>query len=161
MILHRRFDLGDLGLAPDEAGDLRAQVPRRYIQCPQRRKLRLQPWRADLKQPDRGGQVPQPPRPQIQKVNSTEQARRRLSQQDLAAVPGGHHPRGPVEHGTEVVGPPQLGFAGRDPHPHRQLQRPLSGHCGIHRTLRRSERDAHAVAGVLEHPTAVCLDGPA
>jgi hypothetical protein len=25
--------------------------------------------------------------------------------QDLPAVPGGHHPRHPVEHRTEVVGP--------------------------------------------------------
>jgi len=32
-------------------------------------------------------------RPQIQQINSAEQTRRRLGQQDLTAVPGGHHPR--------------------------------------------------------------------
>jgi hypothetical protein len=46
-------------------------------------------------------------------------------------MPGGHHPRGAIEHRTEVVGPPQLGLAGRDPHPHRQRQRPLGGHPRI------------------------------
>ena len=73
-------------------------------------------------------------------------------------MPGGHHPRSTIEHRTEVVRPPQLGFAGRDAHPHRQLQRPLRGHRGVHRTLRRGERGTHAVTGVLEQPAAVRLD---
>src|SRR5271155_1083552 len=76
-------------------------------------------------------------------------------------MPGSHHPCGPVEHRTEVVGPPQLGFAGRDAHPNRQLQRPLRGHRGTPRGARRGERGAHAVAGVLEQPAAVRLDRPA
>ena len=118
------------------------------------------PCRSDLEQPDRGGQIPQPPRPQIHQINSAEQTRRRLGQQDLPAVPGGHHPRSPIEHRTEVVGPPQLGFAGRDAHPHRQLQRPLRGHRGIDRRPGRGERGAHPVTGVLEQPAAVCLDRP-
>ena len=50
-------------------------------------------------------------------------------------MPGGHHPRGAIQHGTEVVGLPQFGFTGRQPHPHRQLQRPLGSHRGIHRRL--------------------------
>ena len=85
---------------------------------------------------DRGRQIPQPPWPQIDEINSAEQNRRRLGQQDLTAVPGGHHPRRTVEHRTEVVALAQLGFAGRDAHPHRQLQRPLRGHRGIHRRAR-------------------------
>ena len=119
------------------------------------------PCCSDLEHPDRGRQIPQPPRPQIHQINSAEQTRRRLGQQDLTAMPGGHHPRRTIEHRTEVVRPPQLGFAGRQPHPHRQLQRPLRGHRRIHRRPRRRERGAHPVTGVLEQPAAVRLDRPA
>ena len=73
-------------------------------------------------------------------------------------MPGGHHPRRTIEHRTEVIPVAQLGFAGRQPHPHRQLQRPLRGHRRIHRRPRRGERGAHPVTGVLEQPTAVPLD---
>ena len=73
-------------------------------------------------------------------------------------MPGGHHPRRTVQHRTEVVGLPQFGFAGRDPHPHRQLQLALRGHRGIDRTLRRGERGAHPITGVLEQEAAVRLD---
>ena len=76
-------------------------------------------------------------------------------------MPGGHHPRRTVEHRTEVVPPAQLGLAGRQPHPHRQLQRPLRSHRGIDRRPGRGERGAHPVAGVLEHEAAVRLDRPA
>jgi hypothetical protein len=40
MSLHSGLNLGDLGLAPNEAGDRRPQVPRIPIQRPQRRKVR-------------------------------------------------------------------------------------------------------------------------
>ena len=73
-------------------------------------------------------------------------------------MPGGHHPRRTIEHRTEIVPSAQLGFAGRQPHPHRQLQRPLRGHRRIHRRSWRRERGAHAVTGVLEQPAAVPLD---
>ena len=76
-------------------------------------------------------------------------------------MPGGHHPRSPVEHRTEVVTLPQLCFAGRDPHPDRQIQFPLRGHCSIHRRSRRRECGADTVTGVLEHEAAVRLDGGA
>ena len=73
-------------------------------------------------------------------------------------MPGGHHPRGTVQHRTEVVGLPQFGLAGRDPHPHRQLQLQLRGHRRIDRTPRRGERGAHPIPGVLEQPAPVRLD---
>ena len=130
----RRLHLGDLVLAPDEAADCRPQVARTRIQRPQRRKLRAHAGRSDLKHPHRDWQVAQPARPQIQQLHSAEQHRRRLGQQDLTTVPGGHHPGGTVQHRTEIVRPPQLGFAGRDPHPHRQLQCPLRSHRRVHRT---------------------------
>ena len=48
-----RFHLVDLGLAPDEAGDRRPQIPRTHVQCPQRRKLRAQALRSHLEHTDR------------------------------------------------------------------------------------------------------------
>ncbi len=74
---------------------------------------------------------------------------------------GGHHPRSTVEHRAEVVTVARLGFPGRQPHPHRQRERPLRGHRCIHRGLRRRERGAHPVTGVLEQEAAVRLDRPA
>ena len=40
-----------------------------------RSKVGLQARRSNLKHPDRIGQVPQPPRPQIKKIDSAEQTR--------------------------------------------------------------------------------------
>jgi hypothetical protein len=51
---HRRFHIGNLGFPPDEAGDRGPQVSRARIQCPQRRKVRAQPRRTDLKRPTEG-----------------------------------------------------------------------------------------------------------
>ena len=136
MSLHPGVQLGDLRLTPDEARGRSLQVPRTRIQRPQRRKVRLQARRSDLEQPDRGGQISQPPRPQIHQINSAEQTRRRVGQQDLTTMPGGHHPRSTIQRRTEVIPVAQFGFAGRQPHPHRQLQRPLRGHRGIDRGCR-------------------------
>ena len=61
------------------------------------------PCCSDLEHPDRGRQIPQPSRPQIDQINAAEQTRRRLGQQDLTAMPGGHHPRRTIQHRTEVV----------------------------------------------------------
>ena len=98
-------------------------------------KVRAQARRSDLKYPDRGGQIPQPPRPQIDEINPAEQTRRRVGQQDLTAMPGGHHPRGTIQNRSEIVALTQLGFAGRQAHAHRQLQCPLCSHRRIHRRL--------------------------
>ena len=48
-------------------------------------------------------------------------------------MPGGHHPRRTIQHRTEVITLPQLCFAGRQPHSHRQLQFALRGYGGIDR----------------------------
>src|ERR1700734_1736996 len=48
--------LGDLGLAPDQAGGRTPQIPRTRIQPPQGWELRAQAVYLDLEQPDRGGQ---------------------------------------------------------------------------------------------------------
>ena len=65
-------------------------------------------------------------------------------------MPGGHHPRRTVQHRTEVVPVAQLCLTGRQPHPHRQLQRPLRSHRGIHRDLGEAKA-AHT-------PSPVCLN---
>ena len=72
-----------------------------------------------------------------------------------------HHPRGPVQHRTEVVGPGRLRLAGRDPHPYRQLQRSLRLHGGIDRRTRRCEGCAHTVARVVEQVATVLFDNSA
>ena len=107
----RRLHLNQLGLTPDEAGELRAQVPSTDIECPQTGKVGAQAGRSDLKHPHRGRQVTQPSRSQIEKINTGEQHCRRLGQQ-MTAVPGGHHPCGAVDHRAEVVPVPQFGFPG-------------------------------------------------
>jgi hypothetical protein len=76
-------------------------------------------------------------------------------------VPGRHHPLGAIEHHTEVVRPPQLRLAGRQPHPHRQLQLKLRSHRRLDRRFWRGERCAHPVTGVLEQPAPVRLHRPA
>jgi hypothetical protein len=64
-------------------------------------------------------------------------------EQDLTAVPGGHHPSRAVQHRPEVVPVPQFGLTGRQTHPHRQLKCPLCCHRGINGRLRRVERGNH------------------
>ena len=65
--------------------------------------------------------------PRSTRSTPLQQTRRVAIQQDLPAMPGGHHPGRPVQHRTEVVRPPQLGLPGRDPHPDRQFQHLLGG----------------------------------
>ena len=71
---------------------------------------------------------------------------------------GGHHPRGAVEHRTEVVRVPEFRFAGRNPHPDGQLQLPLCSDGRVDSRLGRCERGDHPVARVTEQKTAVRLD---
>ena len=71
---------------------------------------------------------------------------------------GGHHPRSPVEHRSEVVPVPQLRFAGRNAHPDGQLQLPLCSDRRVGSRFRRCERGDHPVTRVTEQKTAVRLD---
>ena len=158
MSLHRGLHLAGLRIAPDEARRRGPQVPQTRIQRPQGRELRAQPCCSDLEHPDRCREIPQPTRSQIDKTNAAKQTRSRVGHQDLTAVPGGHHACGPIQNHAEIVARTQFGFAGPQPHAHRQLQPALRGHRGIHSRTRRGERGAHPVTGVLEHPTPVRLD---
>ena len=72
---------------------------------------------------------------------------------------GGHHARGAIQDGAEVVLVAQLGLAGGDTHPNRQLQRPLRVHRGIDSGPRGREHRADAVTGVLEQPSVTAVDG--
>ena len=73
-------------------------------------------------------------------------------------MPGGHHPRGAVEHRAEIVPVAQLGLTGRDAHPHRQLRAPLRRDRRVDRRPRRRERRDHTITGVAEQEAVVRLD---
>jgi hypothetical protein len=158
VFMERRFDLVDLGLAPHETGRRTPQVARTCVQRPQRRKLGPQALRLQLKHRDRVRHVPQPSRPEVQQIHAAQQSCCGVGHQDLTAMPGGHHPCSPVEHRAEVVPVPQLSLAGRQPHPHRQPQRPLCSDRSIDSRRRRSERGDYTVPGVAEQEAAMLPD---
>ena len=113
---------------------------------------------AHLEQALGAGQIPQPVLTQIDQLDAVHQRRRRRRHQDLAAVPGGHHPGRPVQHRTEIVA---VAFAA--PRRWRHPCAPASPTAAappprVDRGARRAERRAHAVTGVLEQPTALRLD---
>ena len=137
---------------------LRAASSRTRVQRAQRRKFTPQPGSANLKNANRGRQIPQPPPSQIQQINSAEQTRGRLGQQDLAAVAGRHHPRGPIQHRTEVVRLPELRLAGGQSHPDRQLKLLLRGKRGVDGRSSRGECCTNTIAGVLERPAPMRFD---
>jgi len=76
----------------------------------------------------------------------------------LTAVAGGHHSCGSVEDRAEVVCVAQFSFAGRQSHPHRQLQLPLRVDRGVHGGHRRRERRHHTVPRVAEQEPVIRLD---
>jgi len=112
----------------------------------------------DLEHLNRGRQIPQPPRPQIQQIHPTEQTRRRLGQQDLTTMSSGHHLCGTIEHRSEVIPISQLGLAGCQSHSHRQRQLPLLIDRGVHGAHRRREGRHETVAGVAEQEPVIGLD---
>ena len=65
-------------------------------------------------------------------------------------MPGGHHPRRTIEHRTEVIALAQLGFAGRQTHPHRQLH----ARCAATAASTADLGDANAA----HTPSPVCLN---
>ena len=161
MFMERPFHLLDLGLAPDETGRHRPQIPWRHIHCPQWRTIRPQARSLDLEHLNRGRQIPQPARPQIQQIHSAEQTRRRVGQQDLTTMSSGHHSCGSIEHRSEVIAVAQLRLAGCQSHSHRQLQRPLRVDRGVHGGDRRREGRHDTVAAVAEQEPVIRLDGRA
>jgi len=134
MSLDSRLHLVEFGLASDQAARRTPQISRTRIERPQRRKIRRQTRRTHLEDPDRRRHVPQPSGSQIHQINAAEQNCRRVGQQDLTTMSGGHHPCRTIEHRAEVVAVARFGFAGRDAHPHRQHQCPLRSYGGIHRS---------------------------
>ena len=143
-------DLGDLGLASDEArGPRGAGFPESHRASAGAETPCADPT-AGLETSHGIGTSRNRRCPRSSRSTPLSRPAVESGEQDLTAMPGSHHPRGTVQHRTEVVPVPQFGLAGRQPHPHRQLQRPLRVHRGIHRRPRRGERRAHPVAGVLE-----------
>ena len=156
---HQLGELFHLDLTPDEARRLHRQVARYRVHRPQRWKVRHQTLGAHLEQTSSPRKVAKAVLAKIEPVAARHQCRRRRGDQDLAAVPRVHHPGGPVQHGPEVVVTATVGLTGGDAHAHRQPQCPLGLDSGVDRGASRDERRAHAVAGVLEQPTVMGVDG--
>ena len=95
---HLLGQLLHLDVAAHEARRLHRQVPRHRVQRPQRRELDPQPVGAHLVQVLDTRQVTQPMLAPIDQLDPRHHRRRGRRHQDLAAVPGGHHPRRPVQH---------------------------------------------------------------
>ena len=158
MRLHQLAELGDLGLATDEAGRLNWKVARDDVDRLQRRKLGSQASGPDLKDVERLRQVTQPAQPEIDQVDSVEEFNGRRRNQDLPSVAGRHQPRRPVQRHIEVIGAVRLDLTGRNAHPHRQRQPQLRVDRRVHGLTGGCERRTHPVARVLEHSTLVALD---
>jgi len=75
MSLDRRRHLVEFGLASDEARGRGAQIPQTRIQCPQGWELRAQALCLDLEHLNRGRQIPQLSRSQIEEIDPAEQNR--------------------------------------------------------------------------------------
>ncbi len=85
--------------AADQAGDRRPQIPRTRIRVSATAGSPSASRGAAAEQIAIGLRyIAQPPRAQVhQGRHRVSRRRRRVGQQDLAAVPGGHHPGGPIE----------------------------------------------------------------
>jgi hypothetical protein len=62
-----------------------------------------------------------------------EPRRSSCGDKDLAAVPGSHHPRGPVQRRPEIIRTAQIRFTRPYTHPHGQQQGALRVDRGIYR----------------------------
>src|SRR6516162_9361884 len=127
------------------------QIPRTRIQRPQRRKVCAQALCLNLEHLNRSREIPQPPRSQIDEINAAEQTRRRLGQQDLTTMSGGHHACSTIEHRSEVIPITQLGLAGcQSPWPRRLLLQ-WRVDRGVHGRARQSEGRQQTIFYVEEH----------
>jgi hypothetical protein len=161
MSAHSLLDLGDLRIASNETRRRGTQVARVGVEPAQRREVLTQTRRPHLKQSNRARHISEPTWPQIEHVDAVDQRRRRVRGQNLAAMPGRHHPGGAVQHSAEVVTVLMRRLARCDSHPHRQLQLPLSSHRPVDCRPRRGKCGNHAIAGVLDQESAFRLDrGP-
>ena len=115
----------------------------------------LQPLLAEALERDPGRQV------------VVDQVARRPGQQDLAAVPGGHDPRGPVDAETDVAVVPHRRFARVEPHAYADLAAggpsvracaPLGSDRCEHRIPRASECGEERIALGVDHATARLRD---
>ena len=157
MLTQQPPHLDDLAVATHERRQLQRQIRRCRRQRPQRRKLAA----ADLPHPLRPRQIAEAMLSQITKIPAiTHQRRGRLRGHDLPAVRDTHQPGATVQRRPEVVPVAQLGFAGVQPHPHRQhiLQTGLRVDHRVHRVRRGREHRGYPVAGVLEQMPLVLVD---
>ncbi len=168
-------DLGELALAPDERGDLERQVVRRGLQRAQRREVPAQLRMHELVDALRIGEAAQAHGADVAQRDAVRQAvadelGRRLRDQHLPAVGGGHDPRGAVDRRAVPVVVAVL--RGADVQAAAHLQRdavlvPEAGERALQRDRRLERVDrigedrVDAVAGRLHDRAAMALDGGA
>ena len=152
--LEQAARLGQLGLAPDEARQLRRQVVGSAVERPDRRELGPQPVDGELADL-LGPEVLEPmlaeaPQLRARRQLIEDERRRGLRQQDLAAVPGAGDPRRPVDVRTDVLAiAVERAVAGVQAHPdvdRHALGPGLGGEppLGV-------DRGRHALVDPLEH----------
>ena len=157
-LLEQPHALGDLALAPDEAGHLHGQVVGDGVQAADGREVARQAVDDQLQHAFGAAEVLEPVLAEIAQRDARrervahEQARR-LGQQHLTAVTGVRDPRRAVDVVADVVSAggrgAQAGLAGVQPHPHAD-DRPLGEHVRCERALRRDDRRDRR-RGALEH----------
>ena len=161
-LTHRR----DLGVATDEARNLRGQVRRHRAERPQRRELVSEIGVHELPDPLGPPEILQSMQSQIAELGVVrkrvdDEIARRVRDQRLAAVTDRTHARAPDDRRTEVVPgitEADLARVQRHPHPHRATvgpgllrERALHVERRGHRVRRPRERPDHAVALTLLH----------
>src|SRR6478752_10651101 len=119
MRLQFSVQIGDLRLAPEEAGRGCPEVARRRVECPQGREVRAHTLGAYLKHIDRLDDIAQSPRSEVDQIDADDEPNRRAVEQHLPAMARGHHPRGRTPHRAEVVVATEFSLAGCDAHPYR------------------------------------------
>jgi hypothetical protein len=139
------------------------------LERPQRRELRLEPWRHELVEPLRLRQVFQAMLAEVARLDADEVVRR-LREHDLTAVRGRADARGAVNVHPDVVVADDGRRSGVDPHPHAQrqsLEGALTGRRrgdGVVGAREREEErvalsvDLVAVSECLAQPAAVLLE---
>ena len=149
---------GHLFPTADEARRLGRQIPGNRIDRLQRRELDTQSVREHLIDRQRFGQIAQPPRTEVDKLEPVDQRDRGRRHQNLAAMTSRHNASRAVQHRTEIVVAARLGLTRRDPHAYRQAKQALRVRRRFNRRMRRPERRAYPVARVLEQPPASRVD---
>ena len=121
-------DLGHLALATEQGGRVGREVVRTSVEGEQRGKVRRQAGGDDLEDMLRPGQVLESMLPEIEQARTirhgfANEGRRRIGEQDLAAMADTPEPSAAIDRRAVVVAIPELGLAGVEADPHARSGR--------------------------------------